>query len=185
MVRRLLAPVAVALVAAALPAATAAQQPAVVVSEGRAADGSVTLVHEALIEASPEQVWEAIATPEGWMRWAVPLARWVPGARDLLETSYDPAAAPGDATTIHHQFLERVPGRRLAFRTTKTPDGFPFGQDYLAVTSMFELEPEGAGTRLRLTSSGYPDNEAGRALVAFFRQGNGQTLELLQALFAA
>ena len=57
-----------------------------------------------------------------------------------------------------------------------TPNGF--------AGSVFELEPVGERTRLRLTSTGYPDSEGGRALLAFFEAGNAETLEALQKLFA-
>ena len=103
---------------------------------------------------------------------------------DMLETSYDRADTPGSPGTIRHQFLARIPGRLLAFRTVKAPAGFPHFAIYRTVTSVFELEPVGAGTRLRLTSTGYPDNEGGRALLAFFEAGNAQTLAALQKLFA-
>ena len=146
-------------------------------------DATTTLVHETLIAASVPQVWAAISSAEGWMKWAVPLARFVPGEPDVLETSYDPEASLGSPQTIRHRFLTRVPGRILAFRTIKTPQGFPFGAEYQAVTNVFELAPEGNSTRLRLTSVGYPDSEAGRTLVEFFRQGNAETLRELQALF--
>lgn len=117
------------------------------------------------------------------MGWAVPLARFVPDDPEILVTSYDPADTRGSATTIRHRILARIPGRLLAFRTIKPPAGFPFAGGYLGVTSVFELAPEGERTRLRLTSVGYPDSEAGRLLIAFFRAGNQETLKGLQSLF--
>ena len=167
-------------------ASPAAAKPAAPVAVARTleADGTTTLVHEALIDAPPAAVWQAISTPEGWMRWAVPVAWASPAEPDMLETSYDPADTPGSPSTIRHQFLARIPGRLLAFRTVKAPDGFPHFDIYRTVTSVFELEPAGNQTRLRLTSTGYPDNEGGRALLAFFETGNAETLEALQKLFA-
>ncbi|MNC87756.1 Polyketide cyclase / dehydrase and lipid transport [compost metagenome] len=129
-------------------------------------------------------MWAAIATPEGWTTWAVPAAWWVEGEPDVLETSYDPADTPGSASTIRQRFLARIPGRLLAFRTIKAPAGFPHWDSYRLVTSVFELEPAGGRTRVRLTSTGYPDSEAGRELVAFFTRGNSETLEQLGARFA-
>jgi hypothetical protein len=37
---------------------------------------------------------------------------------------------------------------------------------------------------VRLTSRGYPDNEGGQALLAFFEGGNKETLANLRARFA-
>jgi uncharacterized protein YndB with AHSA1/START domain len=182
LLRRALAPLA----AVALAASAQAQaQDAVTVETRIEADGTATLVHELLVGAPAAQVWAAISTPEGWTIWAVPAAWWVEGEPDVLETSYDPADKPGSASTIRQRFLARIPGRLLAFRTIKAPAGFPHWESYRLVTSVFELEPAGQRTRVRLTSTGYPDSEAGRELVAFFTRGNAETLEQLAARFAA
>ncbi len=153
----------------------------VAVSQVRNSDGSHVLVHEALVDAPPAQVWEAISTAQGWTSWAVPVA-WSQG--DLLETSYSPAASRGDRTTIQQRIEARVPGRLLAFRTVKAPDGFPNFETFRQVAHLFEVEPAGEGrTRVRLTGSGYADSEAGRQLLGFFRDGNRVSLERLQRRF--
>src|SRR5688500_470611 len=94
------------------------------------ADGSTTLVHEVTVPASPEDVWLAISTAEGWMRWAVPIAWQDAAGPGTLETSYDPADTPGSPSTIRQQFVAAIPGRMLAFRTVKTPEGFPEAETY-------------------------------------------------------
>ena len=130
-------------------------------------------------------VWTAISTPEGWQSWAVPLARMVEDEPDMLETSYDPAAPPGGPGTIRQLFVARIPGRLLAFRTVKAPQGFPDFETYSRVVSIFELEPRGPGsTFVRLTAHPYPDDEAGRRLLGFFERGNRSTLDALKARFA-
>lgn len=169
-------------VATAAPALLRAHP--VEVSTAVEADGTTTLVHQAMIEAPAAAVWQAISTPEGWMRWAVPIA-WVSAAEpDILETSYDAADKPGSPSTIRQQFVARIPGRLLAFRTIKAPQGFPHFEIYRGVTGVFELEPVGERTRLRLTSTGFAPSEGGRELVAFFERGNAETLQALQKLFA-
>lgn len=174
------------LLALALPQPLAAQPAGqVTVSRTHESDGTSTLVHEVLVPAPPKAVWQAISTPEGWMRWAVPLARWVDGEPGMLETAYEASAAPGSATTIRQRFVVQVPDRLLVFRTEKAPEGFPHFDSYRKVTSVFELEPRGDGTRLRLISTGYPADEAGADLVRFFTTGNAEVLEELRKLFAA
>ena len=69
---------------------------------------------------------------------------WSP-APDLIETSYAPAARPGDPSTIRQQILLRLPERLLVFRTVKAPAGFPDFDTYAKVVSAFELEPAGRG----------------------------------------
>lgn len=176
---------ALALAAAQTPAVAPAPSPSpdeVAISASAAADGTHVLVHELAVAAPVAEVWEAVSTAQGWTTWAVPIA-WQEG--DMLETSYSPAASPGDPSTIRQQILAREPGRKLAFRTVKAPEGFPHFEAYRQVVSTIELEPLGeARTRVRLTGTGYPDSEAGRELLGFFREGNRTTLEQLRQRFA-
>jgi uncharacterized protein YndB with AHSA1/START domain len=168
---------------AALLLGLAAASPGLAATKERAADGSHILVHEAVVDAAPADVWAAISTAEGWKSWAVPVA-WSP-APDLIETSYSPTASPGDASTIRQQVLLRLPERLLVFRTVKAPAGFPDFDTYSKVVSAFELEPAGDGrTRVRLTGTGYADSEAGRRLLGFFEGGNAVSLKALKARFA-
>lgn len=144
------------------------------------ADGTRALVHEVTIPAPISEVWNAVATVEGWRTWAVPLARAVPGSPDRFETGYDPEAA----STIEQQWIERTAPRRAAFRTTRAPEGFPNADAYQRVISHFVLTPLGAGaTRVRLEGSGYPAGPSGDVLIAFFREGNLSSLRQLRMRF--
>lgn len=172
---------AIAILAVALAVPGAAEP--VRVSTHIEADSSKTLVHEAVVDGAIADVWLAISTPQGWMSWAVPVAWISPEDANVLETSYDPADRPGSASTIQQQFVAKIPGRLLVFRTTKAPVGFPHWETYRRVTSIFELEAVGRQTRVRLTSLGYPDTDAGAALVQFFEKGNAASLENLQRRF--
>lgn len=160
-----------------------AEPAAVSITSSIDAAGAHVLTHEIVVDAPPAEVWEAISTAEGWMTWAVPIA-WQEG--DLLETSYTPTARRGDPSTIRQQILACEPGRRFVFRTVKAPEGFPHFDAYRQVTVTIELEPLGESrTRVRLTSAGYPDSEAGRELTGFFREGNRTTLEQLRERFVS
>lgn len=159
--------------------ALAAQDP--VITE---ADGSRTLVAEAFVPAPPARLWDAVTTAEGWKSWAVPLAWIAPSDRDLIETAYDLNARPGGANNIQQRFLARLPGRMLVFRTIKTPAGFPHAEAFMRVTHFLELEAQPGGTRVRLSSTGYPAGAAGDALLGFFGTGNRQTLDRLVIRFA-
>lgn len=170
-----------ALVLIASPAVAAAQS--VTTSKTVEADGTTTMVHQVTVNAPVAEVWTAISTPEGWMTWAVPLARWTAEDASVLETSYNVSSQRGGPDTIHTRFVAIIPGRLLVFRTIKAPEGFPHWDVYQGVTSVFELEADGSKTRVKLTSTGYPDNEAGKALVSFFERGNAMTLEMLGKRF--
>jgi uncharacterized protein YndB with AHSA1/START domain len=143
-------------------------------------DGTSSLTHEVAVAAPPQAVWEAISTVEGWKSWAVPVA-WADG--DTFETSYNPAARPGDPMNIKNRFVASVPGRRLTFRTVKAPQGFQHFDSLSQIEQTFELAPEGTGTRVRLTGSGYSADEGGKAMLDFFRGGNRASLEMLRDRF--
>ena len=162
---------------------TRLDQSPVRIEESTAPDGTRTLVHEAVVPASPEQVYAAFTTPEGWGSWAVRQAWISPSDPDLLETTYIPNANPGDPRNIRQRYLLRVPNRLVAFRTVQAPTGFPHAEAFYRVTHLVELEPVSAGTRVRLTSAGYPAGAAGDTLVGFFRGGNRTSLEQLRLRF--
>ena len=94
---------------------------AIAVSKARGIDGSHSLTHETIVDAPVAEVWSAISSVEGWKSWAVPVA-WAPEP-NLIETSYDPAARPGDKSTIRQRLIAQVPGRLLVFSTVKAPEG--------------------------------------------------------------
>ena len=147
-------------------------------------DGTTTLIHELVVPAPPEAVWQAISTAQGWKSWAVPVAWTDPQDPSVIESSYDPAATPGGPQTIRQRLLAWIPGRMLAFKTIKAPAGFTDFDQFAHMMSVFDLEPVGEGTtRVRLTGVGYPDSEAGRRLLAFFRGGNGVSLRMLRDRF--
>lgn len=162
--------------------AVSAPAPAAPVSEDVRveADGTTTLSHRVVIDAAPQDVWAAISSIDGWKTWAVPVG-WVSADRpNVLETSYNPGARPGDAMNIKNEFVSTVPGRQLVFRTIKAPQGFPHFEALSRVAQRFELAPEGDGTRVTLTGTGYADSEPGQAVLAFFRDGNKVSLEMLR-----
>lgn len=155
------------------------------IEDSRGEQGALTLTHEITVPAPPAEVYRAFTTPDGWRSWAVPNAWAVPGAADMLETSYQPGAAVGNPANIRQQFVLRMPDRLIVFRTVQTPPGFPHSDEYKQVTNVVELEPVGAGTRLRLSGVGYPAGPAGDTLAGFFREGNRTSLEQLRARFVS
>lgn len=172
---------ATALLVAALIGAPASAD--VTVSSKVEADGTTTQTHEVVVPAPAEEVWRAISTPGGWMTWAVPYA-WATDDPEIMETSYEEPERSDRTQVIQQRFLARIPNKLLVYRTVKAPAGFPHWEDYRQVVSVIELLPEGANTRARLTSAGYPDNEGGRELLRFFGSGNAEAMQYLQLRFA-
>ena len=144
------------------------------------ADGTTTLSHQIVIADAPQDVWTAISSIDGWKTWAVPVGWASADQPNVIETSYNPGARPGDATNINNEFVSAVPGRQLVFRTIKAPRGFPHFEALSRVAQRFELAPKGDGTRVTLTGTGYADSEPGQAVLAFFRSGNKVSLEMLR-----
>ncbi|HYD13530.1 MAG TPA: SRPBCC family protein [Allosphingosinicella sp.] len=166
------------------PAGVAAQD--VTMDERREADGTTTLSHAIVIDAPAAEVWAAVSSAAGWRTWAVPIAWDSPVEPDTIETSYSPNAQPGDPTTIRQRILARIPGRLIVFRTVKAPEGFPHFETFARTTGFMEVEPLGERrTRVRVTGTGYPDTEAGRTVLGFFRDGNRVSLESLRQRFVS
>lgn len=173
---------ALVLLGATAPALAAS--PAVTEQVRSEADGTSSLSHSVIVPASPAAVWAAISTAKGWTTWAVPVA-WLASDRPLvIETSYNPAARPGDAMNIKTEFTALAPEKKLVFRTVKAPEGFPHFEALRRVVQTFELSPEGSGTRVSLTGTGYGADPSGQAMLAFFKGGNRVSLEMLRDRFA-
>ena len=174
--------ISAALVALAMQAA----QPAVALDERISANGDRTQIFTVDVTAPRADVWAALTTAEGWKRWAVPAA-WVRSSDPLvIETSYDPKAAPDAPQTIVQRFDRLDPPSSLSFRTVKAPAGFPGFDTYRNVVSTFTLAPKAdGGTSLTFETGPFPDTDEGRRLYGFFRDGNRVTLERLAQVLSA
>lgn len=170
-----------------LAACTTAAAPAAGIADTshKEADGSRTIQFAAALCAPPADVYRAIATAEGWKRWAAPVAFGEVKLNGVLETSYSKDARPGDAGNIKQLFTALEPDRLVVFRTIQTPEGFPHGEFYKQTVAKMELTPEASGTRLRFTHSGFGFGKEFDELYAFFIEGDKQTLDELQKLFSA
>ncbi|MDP3492218.1 MAG: SRPBCC domain-containing protein [Hyphomonadaceae bacterium] len=172
--------------AALLACSACATSPAATMSDTSfvMADGSRAIQLSGWLPASPAEVYRTITTAEGWKTWAVPVAFGGGGVGSFMETSYDPAAKPGDAGNIMQQFIALIPDRLVVFRTTKTPAGFPNADLYMKTIAIMELAPEASGTRLTFTHEGFGKEPGFDQLYGFFLEGDAQTLEALQKVFA-
>ena len=111
----------------------------------------LSVTREVVIDASPETVWEFLTDPEKIRRWKG------------LSVSFD--ARVGDDYRIDvlpdnvaaGEVVELDPPRRLAYTWGwEGSDTVPPG----STTVEYELVPEGAGTRLRLTHRDLPSEDA-------------------------
>jgi uncharacterized protein YndB with AHSA1/START domain len=115
------------------------------------------------IAAAPQQVWEAISTPEGLAKW------WVPGNIELV---------------VGHEFLLEMPGwGNVACRVLEVETDRLLVYTFTDWTLRWTITSEGKGTRLILEHSGFDlDNPQHR--FAFDTMGPGWTDEVLPRLAA-
>jgi uncharacterized protein YndB with AHSA1/START domain len=102
------------------------------------------------VDASPEVVFEVISRPEHMREWWPDDARFEPVAGAPGELVWRDAAT-GETMTVALAVVEVDPPKRFSFRWCfSDPDR---GGPSLLVT--FDLVPAGAGTRIRMTESGF------------------------------
>jgi uncharacterized protein YndB with AHSA1/START domain len=179
-------PLFAALIALSLPGAAHSAEP-VRDTSYLDAGGARVLRHEVVVAAPVADAWAAFTSAEGWRSWATPYATMSPSTLAFdaeLVTSYNPNAAPGDETNIHHRMLSYIPERMLAFHTTRPPKGFPHPAELARIFSVVELEPLSARqTRVRLSMVGYGTGPGFDQIYGFFAKGNPWTLQKLAECF--
>ena len=144
------------------------------------------LVHEGIVAAPVEQVWNAFTTREGQESWMVAHAQIDLRLGGLMRTHYDPKGAIGDLGTIENTILSFEPRRMLSIRVSKVPQGFPFTDEVKSMWTVIYFEPEGPTlSRVRIVGLGFGDDERSQKMRAFFDQGNAYTLKKLQQRFGA
>src|SRR5688572_15022296 len=85
-----------------------------------------TLVHEAMIKAPIEKVWEAFTTKAGLESWMAAHAEIDLRVGGKMRTNYRPEGTIGDENTIENTILSFRPKRMLSIRASGAPRDFPF-----------------------------------------------------------
>lgn len=111
-----------------------------------------TIEREIHIEASVEVVFDVVSSPEHLREWWPDEAELpgVPGEAGRIGFG-DPSQ--GDLTWVQFTVVDAEPPRRFSFRWTHDEGTIPGPDNSLLV--VFELEPAGTGTLLRMTESGF------------------------------
>ena len=112
-----------------------------------------TIEREIHIDAAPEVVFDVVSSPDHLREWWPDEAEFpvVPGGAGRIGFG----DLPDDGTWVQFAVVDAVPPRLFSFRWTHD-EGEPAasGNSNLVV---FEIEPDGTGTRLRMTESGFPE----------------------------
>jgi uncharacterized protein YndB with AHSA1/START domain len=99
------------------------------------------------IAASPETVFTLLTDPVEYVKWKGRAAELDPRAGGAFHVSFKDAAVRGE-------YVEVIPNRRVVFTWGWETPGAAVGPGGSIVE--IELEPRGAGTRLRLVHRGLP-----------------------------
>ena len=144
------------------------------------------LVHEAIVNASPDQVWAAFTTKAGLESWMAAHAEIEIKLGGTMKTQYDPKGTTDDARAIENTILSYEPLRMLSFKVTKAPQGFPFPNAIKNMWTVVYFEAQGEkATRVRVVGMGFGKDDESKKMREFFNRGNAFTLQLLQKRFAA
>lgn len=136
------------------------------------------------VPATARAVYEAFTTSEGFSSWAVPMAVVDLRTGGSIESSYDPAAKPGDPGNIRNRILAYVPDRLLVLQNVQAPPGFPDPALFQGTVSIIELSPlSPASTRVTITNAGYGPGEGYARLYRNFEWGDAYELAELKARF--
>jgi uncharacterized protein YndB with AHSA1/START domain len=143
------------------------------------------IVHEAVVEAPVEQVWQAFTTSEGLRSWLAPHAEIDLRIGGLMRTNYNPHGRLGDPQTIENIILSFEAGRMISIKVSRAPANFPFPTAVQQMWSVIYFQPAGPDrTTVREVSMGFGRNEESQRMRAFFDQGNATTLSQLQRHFS-
>lgn len=110
-----------------------------------------TIRREIHIEASPEVVFDVVSSPAHLREWWPDEAEFdaVPGGTGRIGFGDCSHGGTWEQFTV----VDAVPSRHFSFRWTHAEgEAAVAGNSFLVV---FELEPEGTGTLLRMTESGF------------------------------
>jgi uncharacterized protein YndB with AHSA1/START domain len=136
------------------------------------------------IPATPHAVFDAFATSDGFKSWAVAVAKVDLRTGGDIESSYDSKAKIGDPGNIKNQIVTFIPDHLLVIRNVQAPEGFAGKGEFQKTVTVIEFTPIEAGTRVRLTNTGYGDSAEAKTVYGHFEWGNAYTLAELKKKFA-
>ncbi len=143
-----------------------------------------TLVTEAMVEGSLDEVWAAFTVKEEIESWMVPLAEVDFRVGGTMRTNYSKEAGIGGPGTIVHHILAYEPGRMITtrFDAPQSAGDKKLAEKTWVVTRMEPVSP--TRTRVTETMVGWGTGEEWDKVYAFFEKGNAWTMDRLVKKFA-
>lgn len=127
-----------------------------------------------LLPHPPARVWRALTDPELLTAWLMPNEGFAPVVGTRFVFRADPEPQAGFSGLVECEVLEVDPGRLLRISWASRDAG-------LDTIVTWRLEPEGTGTRLLLTRTGFDLDDPGQAR-AFEILGGGWRSHLLRRM---
>lgn len=120
-----------------------------------------TIERQLHVDASPEVVFDVVSSPEHLRQWWPDEAEYPAEPGGAGRIGFGPAE---DRTWVQFTVVDAVPPRLFSFRWThEEGQSAAPGNSFLVV---FELEPAGTGTLLRMTETGFRERGWDEAQVA-------------------
>ena len=151
-----------------------------------AAADEVSFVNEGFVPAPLADVWNVLATSEGYKAMGPALAEVDLRVGGTIRSRYRADGALGDDETIENLILAYEPPTMLALRIQKPPATFPFKEAWKKPWTVITLaRVDDDETHIRIASLGYGADDESLAMRRFFERGNEQTIEAIRQHFAA
>ncbi len=143
--------------------------------------GERVLVHEVLVPASLEDVWDAHTTKEGLESWAVPQCEIDFRSGGMLKSRYELEGRIGDENTVINFIVNFVPWKII---TMQSPLGKRFPEEIqkgsLSMYTILEFqEIDENHTLLTAYETGFKTGKIWDNLIEFFKDGNAQAYRML------
>lgn len=139
------------------------------------------LVHEGIVNAPIDKVWEAWTTDAGLRSWLAPHAEIDFRISGKMRANYRLDGSLDDPGTIENTVLSYDPYRMISMKVSKAPDDFPFQDAIYEMWTVIYFEPVDAQqTRISVIANGFASNEESQAMRAFFERGNALTIRQMQ-----
>lgn len=140
---------------------------------------------EVVLDATLSEAWASFSTEDGLRAWMAPRVELDFRVGGTIRANYNAEAGEDDPGWIETSILAYEPERMFAFRTSKSPAGFPHARVIESAWSVVRLEAISPWrTRVVLTTCGWGEGGEYDAALAYFKGGNEYVLERLREVHA-
>ena len=107
------------------------------------AQSDAPLIHEGVVDAPLQKVWDAWTTNAGLQSWLDPHAEIDFRIGGTMRANYNPDGQLGDTETIENTILSFDPQAMISIRVSKAPAVFPFPNAIFAMWTVIYFQANG------------------------------------------